>query len=351
MNKTPFFHSDTFNRYPWPVKLFATATRKLPFARAFWSAIGRDIWQVLRPSELPWQIDQQIRRARTKLITTSKIEGIKRQLESISPQAQGEPKASIGFMSRKLGNRDNRLESLLDSFVEVTKHPESFEILIKVDDDDDLSYFLGLKNKFNALNLRFFATPRGNGYNDQHLSFASMVVHASSSSKAWSWMSDDLRFFRNDWDMDVFNLIDSDAIFISGTISKETATTVADADLDRPNTIFSYTCEEYPFVSKMLVDGILDASSELPCWGFGDRFCTDNYISSLIDILSEQYGLEIYHQLDKYCRREYQRINWSDNPKRGAVRHEALVHFFSPEATATRAEVIAQLHQTGLLDQ
>jgi hypothetical protein len=217
--------------------------------------------------------------------------------------------------------------------------------LLKIDDDDDLWFYNGIKRKFKNLDMRFFVTPRGRGYADAHLHHAYLADYVASTSKAWIGLSDDAPFSRKDWDLDIYELIAGGDIFFAGSQPSDTVTQVIDADLSRPNTLFSYACEPYPIVSWGLVKKLRSASQDQEGWPvfLGDRFCFDTLWSSIILILREEHGIDIYNQLEPHCTRAPQRLSWDSNPERSAVRTEALTHFFSQAATESRRRVVANL--------
>ena len=350
MNHRRVNRSDTFKSAPVPLTYLVAAVRGLPLARPLWNALGRHLWTALHPRESRWLVDQLLRRIRLKLASQSRNQAIAQLLTESPVPELPETRITIQIPSRKLGNRDNHLEEVLNSFLQMTRHPENCEILLKVDDDDDLSYFYGIKREFAGLNLRFFLSPRGRGYGDAHIHQSILADNASPTSQAWAFISDDSPFCQKDWDLDVYELVERERAFIAGSQPADSVTTVIDADSASPNNIFSYACEPYPIVSRSLIDGLRLASESVVGWTtFGDRFCFDGLWSAIVHILREQHGFDVYHRIAAHCARYPQRFSWSGDPERSTTRTEALTHFFSPPAVETRSRVVRTMVENGLI--
>lgn len=52
--------------------------------------------------------------------------------------------------SRKIGNPNNRLPVLCESVINTASHSGRIELVLRIDDDDDLLYYLAIKDRFSS---------------------------------------------------------------------------------------------------------------------------------------------------------------------------------------------------------
>jgi hypothetical protein len=237
---------------------------------------------------------------------------------------------------------------MLDSFVRHTRHPEKCEVLVKVDQDDDLEYFKRLHSSFPTLNLRFFPTPRGNPFS-LHRYHSFLIDHASPTSKAWFTGSDDGVFVREGWDLDVYALIDREPVFVAGSKPLSSQIGLIGPIITNPKPVYGYGAEAFPVVAFNLLRALDDASKDLEGWTtLGDAPWVDAYIAGLVHLLIEKHGVNIYHQIDRYCAQAPRKVSWTRNPKKVAVFVETMDKFFSSSAVAARTQVVDRLCRSGL---
>lgn len=335
----------------WPrlLRPIVWSLRHVPYVLLVWRS-ARGVSSIL--PELLWLTPWVLQRIKISLTPPSRYRKLRVELESVPVPSASECLITLLLPTRKLGNPDNRMETLLSSFEELTEHPERCEILLKVDADDDLSFYYGLKKRFSALNLRFFVTPRGRGYADVHRHFAYLADRASPTSKACVFLNDDLKITRRGWDQDAYELIQGGTVFFAGAISPDTIGTLNLVG-NHPRPHYSYVSDSFPIFSMKLVESLRSASEGLEGWtSLGNLYVLDAFLTSLILLFRQKHGIDIYHQIEKWGTIQPNRIGRLKNFRRttvGSVADE-LDKFLEPSSVETRTQVVERMYQGGLFN-
>ena len=252
---------------------------------------------------------------------------------------------TITVPSRKLGNRDSQLTAQLSSFVTMTDHPERFEILIKIDDDDDLSYFNKLKKEYHEIDLRFVVSPRGLGYAHMTHFHSLALEQASDTSKAWLCTWDDWSFIRKGWDQDVYRLIDTVPFFIAGQQPFETVISLMELPT-QPEPVYGYDCEINPIISFNIIRALKAAAEGLDNWlPLGDLYTVDGFFGSVVDLFYRRCGFKVYQQIDNYMFALPRVITWTNNPERINLYYREHKRFFEESVVEVRARVVETIYE------
>lgn len=324
-----------------PIRLIV---RRIPMASRTWRTLVRPVWNVANTVEMLWFTREASRRFKAAFTTDAGIRRSKTRLMQ-SDSNPADPMVTIVLPSRKLGNKDNNMIPLLDSFQDMTQNPERFEVLIKVDDDDYLPFFHGVKQRFPKLNLRFFVSPRLGGYDDIPQFHCDLLEDASPSSQVYIGLSDDGRFSRKGWDQDLFELMNREGAFIMGSKPLSSEMSVIGPLPVKPQPAYYYDCEPYPAVSMNLIKSLGAATEEIEGWcALGKMPALDMFLASLVHILHDKYGVTMYHEVERYCMRVSSRISWANNAKRAAKVSQVSSFFFEPESVEIRNMIAEQLY-------
>ena len=136
------------NKKPSPNKLFKEKMKLITnYLRKF--HILKKIYRYVRKGpfqnskELIWFISQNLKMMTLK---RKKPVEIDEMLINLSNKNYSDGSVIvITFGSRWVGNPDNQLSVLMDSYLANTRVPSRVELLIKIDDDDYLTYFAEIK--------------------------------------------------------------------------------------------------------------------------------------------------------------------------------------------------------------
>lgn len=330
------------------------ALRLLPLVRrlkgmiwgdSYTTSTGRMFKMNLMPGEVIWFIDRTTRKMKLSLTSADRKLQLTRLLAEANPKIAEPALVTITIPSRKVGNRDTRLGVLLDSFVKMTDHPERFEILIKIDSDDDLAFFYRIKKRYSNLNLRFFAGPRERGYANLTLFHSQLVDQASPASKVWLCTWDDYFFTRKGWDLDVYDLIDRVPFFIAGHTPFETVISLMPLPT-KPEPVYAYQCETNPLISFNLIRALRTASEGLEGWSpLGDLYTVDGFFGAVVHLFQEVCGIKVYHEIGDYMASGPRLITWTTNPERVALYYHAHNRFFEQSQVDIRSRVVEQMFQ------
>ncbi|NQY42829.1 MAG: hypothetical protein HRT87_05770 [Legionellales bacterium] len=119
--------------------------------------------------------------------------------------------AKISFVGSTLfrGNEaDHNLPAVFDSLIKNTSNLDDIEILIAIDIDDDISYYVNIKRKYckQIKNIRIFISPQKYGYIKLHLYDKCLYPKISPSSKMIADFSDDFQIVMKNWDRYVLQI-------------------------------------------------------------------------------------------------------------------------------------------------
>lgn len=209
------------------------------------------------------------------------------------PTMPGEQAAiTIIGSSRRHENPNNRLGTFLESVVRNTFHPKRVEVIFRIDEDDDLTYFLNVREQFkNKVNLRFIVGERV-GYPNNHRMLAEASEQAAPSSKAFMIASDDCLIVNRGWDIEVEGLIREcpDNIFLINT--------QRDFRLPRSGPhwffigLYKYgPASFFPIVSRRVIDAAREISVKHGDWTpLGNTVLVDSYCETLFMNLERKSG-------------------------------------------------------------
>jgi len=327
----------------WPEWLqpIGDALGRVPFSRFIWKHFHR------LPGNSLWSVGEFYRRKQIGFTTSSRTEHMLQYMATDRAESRPGPQITITLSSRKLGNRDNHLGTLIESFVAKTAYPDRIEFLVKADDDDHLQYFYGLKRKFSTLNLRIYVSPRGRGYYDLPHYNSFLIDRASPTSKAWLGLSDDAIFCREGWDSDLYDLIDRGGEFIAGSKPSDSQINVIGPlpiVMSKPG--YYYDAEPYPIVSWGLIESLRAATQDLEGWTeLGNIPATDIFLAGIDDVLRNKHHLNVYHQIEQYCTRRYSRVGWFNNAQRAAAVSAVLEDFWDSSNVEVRSLIADRVYQ------
>ncbi len=250
-------------------------------------------------------------------------------------------------MVRRFGNRDSNLAALVDTIFKYSSNLSRIEVIVKIDDDDDLLYFLRQKRRVgNAFRFRIFVTPRGAGYRDGHVFHDELVRRASSKAPMWIVLTDDSRVVARDWDQEILRAHQD--TFSSFTV-------VGDRDLERilppdacpaepENDVPAhFWANDYPAASTALLAAIRDWPERPSQWTcFGDTFSFDAFFSAIVSHAVREQNLDIYRQTKPLVRRGGANIYYDDKT-RSVTRTRAIQHMMSDGSVTRRSELLSYL--------
>lgn len=314
--------------------------------RQLWKGLGRNI------DDLFWLIHESWRRFLIKLRSKEDIRQIKSALSEKS-YSDGSI-ITITFGSRRLGNVDNRLTLFLDTFLQFSHCPERVEILIKVDDDDDLPFFYDIKCRYSArINLRFFPSARGRGYEDMHLWHHHLIKNRNPNAKLHFILTDDAVFEFNHWDDNLVHLLETrgNTYFIGTACSLEEAITFYGPNPVIPVPVYWIRGDDFPIYGFDLLASAAKVAANVPGWTeFGNSQLVDQYAGALLQTAWQKFGVNLHERVDLYAARKGGGVCWTEDPIRSEIRTRTLTEFHSPESEIQREKIVQQiLNDMGLM--
>jgi len=250
----------------------------------------------------------------------------------------------ITFGSRWIGNPDNQLSGFMDSYLATTRVPSRAELLIKIDHDDYLIYFAEIKEKYGQqLNIRFFTTPRGRGYEDMHIWHRDLIQHRNPSAKVHYILTDDAKFEQKFWDDELVSILGrrKDTFFIGTACTLNEAITYYGPNPVEPVPIYWIRGDDYPIYGLDLLQSIARKSVEFHGWTeFGNLQLVDQYAGALLEVAWKQCGTNLHEQINLYATRRGGKFCWSQSPVREEIRTRTLTKFFNEESKNQRYEII-----------
>ena len=183
---------------------------------------------------------------------------------------------SVILASRINGNKNSKLMNCLKSLVYNSENKDSFEVLIKFDDDDnDVKSTIEEIEKL-PINIKYIITPRGKGYSDLHKAYLDLFVLASASSELFWVISDDMVITTGRFDSVIINKF---------------------------NEFRDKTCVLHTRVKYLKNSNITDAVTDVDCYpiwtrkwlctaGFGYSFSTDGWTSLLEYLLYKKHKID-----------------------------------------------------------
>ena len=251
------------------------------------------------------------------------------------------------FGSRLLGNRDNILDKVFESFQDKTNNVKMFEFRIKVDIDDNLKYFSRLKKKYPKIQMTFHATPRGNGYADMHLWHNQLFEKRSNSVKYHIIITDDALFSVKNWDSDLIKKIEikeNETMYWIGMPNKlEDAIKVIGPNPVTPTPVYWIAGTDFPILSVALMHKIKEFTKELPDknWTpYGNLFNIDSYFGDILKNMSIDKAKICHLEVGNYFKRtgvtSWNSYIWPGESHKGKLRTKTLSEFFDSSSQDTR---------------
>lgn len=261
------------------------------------------------------------------------------------------------FGSRLLGNRDNILDKVFESFLENTFNLKMFEFRIKVDNDDNLKYFSNLSKKYRRIQMAFYATPRGNGYADMHLWHNQLFEQRSDSVKYHIIITDDALFSEKNWDIDLLKRIsikENDTLYWIGMPNKfEEAIKVMGPNPVTPTPVYWIAGTDFPILSVALMVKIKEFTQELSDkkWTpFGNLFNIDSYFGDILKQMKSDNAKVCHLEVGNYFKRtgvtSWNSYIWPSESYKGQLRTKTLSEFFSFSSQNTRKLISSYLDET-----
>ena len=306
--------------------------------------IKRQVWKGPKRniSDLFWLLHQ---RWRGFLLVASSSDKVQSFITALPEKSYSDGSiVTVTFGSRMLGNSDNKLTLFLDSFLEFTHRPDRVEILIKVDDDDDLPFFYQIKRSYSdRVNLRFFPSDRGRGYEDMHIWHHTLIKHRNPSAKLHFILTDDAVFEFKNWDDKLVSLLERrvGTYFIGTACSLKEATTFHGPNPITPVPVYWIRGDDYPIYGFDLLNSAAKVAASFPGWTeFGNLQLVDQYAGALLHTAWKKFGISLHEQIDLYAARKGGNFCWSESPTRSEIRTRTLTKFFDAESERQREKVV-----------
>lgn len=106
--------------------------------------------------------------------------------------------------SRYWGNNNHHLPKVLDKIYENMSDPRHCEILLAIDQEDNLGYYLRLKHSYkDKLRIKFFVFDKPYGYLGIHLYYKTLLEESSSKTRVYGVVSDDSIYNLENFDLKI----------------------------------------------------------------------------------------------------------------------------------------------------
>lgn len=188
------------------------------------------------------------------------------------------------FLPARLGNKFNNFCRWFESLSKTVDDKNNIEILVKFDDDEDVSAALQIVEKYqkDGFAIKYIKTPRGRGYNDISFFYAQLFLIANPKSKMMMAGSIDLVFRKKGFDkilIEASKKFEEDNIFVIHT----TFTGNFSNQIKNIN-MATQSCDNFPIWSRRWIE-ICGAH-------FGYCSSNDGYTGIVEYFLSTQFGID-----------------------------------------------------------
>ncbi len=296
-----------------------------------------------------WRVDQDYRRWRLRRLSPQGVAKIRETLMEDSMKSIPGCLLTISFGSRQLGNRDNLLDHFCQSFLSMTQNSHQIEIILKVDNDDDLSFFYKIKRKYcGRIHLRFMVSERGRGYGDMHIWHANAFKRRSPSSLALFILTEDVELCYKDWDVKLISMIKArpDNLFIGAPCPLEEAIRLVGPNPVKPVPVYWLVGAEFPVIGMDLLKCTQKIADKYPnCTCYGNLFLIDSFSGDLLKGLWQRYKVNLNMETPVFAARKGV-FSWTDSKERSDVRNNTLLEFFKKENQKIRDEMVDEIYQT-----
>lgn len=198
---------------------------------------------------------------------------------------------SILIVSRAKDNGDSKLLTLFDSLWQNSAKKKDFEVLIKMDNDDDINRNLISEFSKFSFPIKYLIDNRGNGRLDLHLSYTKLLPLASKTTTMFTTYADDFIAEFN-WDI----IIEEGLKKLIGDIFilQHTHNPPKDrADYDQEPFNMSYNLNTIDNIISLEVAPIWSKNLLYLCGGFGHVSYTDVWIYYLQRMLWDLHNIRI----------------------------------------------------------
>ena len=324
---------------PLAIRLRGTAFGRAYTQRRLRGVAGEVMWQIRC-------VRENVRRAQLRRLDEAKRGELAAKLAE--SDSGFDVKISVMCLSRRIGNRDSNLPRMLNGLLATADRPDCIEVLVKVDLDDDLPYYLRLKRRYSGkLALCIIATERRRGPADMHHFYEQLLAHCAPSAGIVFIASDDGVFVHRGWDADVL-AARKDAVsdlFVGGELPFEQVVSLqgpVQAPL-APRLLYQYRVNNYPFISIPLLRLIGETVQCMKGWTpFGSSMGVDLFVSAVIATVWEEYSVSIYIQRDRLIERTGV-VSYLFTPERDRTRTETLMDIMSATHRGVRQQIAERI--------
>lgn len=230
------------------------------------------------------------------------------------------PILSIIMACRVGGNSNSKLANCFNYLVRNAADAAHFEILIKLDTDDERIADIQsvIQSLSDRLTIKTIITPRAGGYGDLHKAYLDLLRIANPSSELYWVISDDIEIHGKSWDA---KLISHCRDYPDGLY---TLNTLLLPELDHVTAQHALeVCDMYPLWSKRWI-GLQG--------GFGYTYSTDGWTNLLCHKLRNDYGVDrrIFVE-DIKLRRHTVAGDLKGSERWNGVRREGIEMMLSPQ--------------------
>ena len=211
-------------------------------------------------------------------------------------------KISIILASRVKGNKNSDIINLIETSCSKAFDKNSFEFLIKFDDDDEDAKIVAEKISKLPVSTNIIVTPRGKGYADLHKAYLDLFMIADKDSEIFWVVSDDMIIESDGWDK---LLIDAFNENIGKTFVMHAAKLKNLVNSSVTHAVESVDC--YPIWTRKWLCSA----------GFGYSFSTDGWTGLIEYLLFRDYGIDnrVYVEGIKYRRKIDEEIDGVNAPR------------------------------------
>ena len=210
----------------------------------------------------------------------------------------------ISFAASTLysSNENHDLEGFFNSLIKYTNNLDNIEVIIAVDKDDDILYYIKLKKKFcdKIKNIRVYISQKKYGYSGLHLYDKFLYKKISDSSKMIADFSDDCKIINQDWDKFLLEIDESiaDNIYFVHTINLDIEKYVGPFSDNIPKMLWSFKAisptSYFPIFSRGVLNVAYECLDELSAkeqlnWSpIANSYICDCYIDLLSQLLQSK---------------------------------------------------------------
>lgn len=171
-------------------------------------------------------------------------------------------KISFACSMRYIGNTDSNPNKFFKSLVDETENLEIVEVLIAIDSDDDIGYFINLINLYkDKIHSKLIIVNKKFGYQGLHLYDKILYKNVSPYTKMICDFSDDCRIVKKSWDIYLLKIdkkYEDNIYIIHSSKSKYRKTNIDYSKISIDFFIYLYSvvgpASYFPIFSKKILD-------------------------------------------------------------------------------------------------